>query len=672
MSKNYKKKSSDFSLKKNTIKWIYRQHESWDFWFVDLENQDKWYYVYHINRLDALDWDEVLAQIKSFKWREEAVVKKVLKRTTKTLVWEFQAWKIEKNRIMYGFVVLKNISFKKDIFIAWKFIWNAKPWDIVWVKITSWSWKNPEWKIVEILWDKWNPKIDIDSFIVEEGFSLDFPNNLEKELKAKKYSNSLDYKKRKDLRNLFTFTIDWDDAKDLDDAISIEFIKDLDIFKLYVHIADVSHYVRDESSVDKEALKRWTSVYLVDRVLPMIPEIFSNNLCSLNLREDKLALTCEMTISNSWELKKTKIYETIIRSDYRLTYENVEKIISSNSKNILWDNDIRKSLEVFNKQINFEKEKIVSHINLCEKLRSLIEKNKSIFWVLNFDFAETKVEIDDFYNTKSIKHYKRYTSNKIIEEFMILANEAVSREFSRFPFLYRIHDNPKEDDIVVLQEKLDLFWVKFKFEKWNTKDFSNLLNIINTSFLNLSTKKVLEKIILRTLSKAIYSHENSGHFWLWIKYYSHFTSPIRRYPDLQIHRIIKEKLSWKLDKKRIIHYKNILKKIWEDCSNSERKAEKLEYKVRDYFIVKYYKDKISETFKWFITNIMPKWFFVELEDSAEWFVEFKNDFIFNDELLQCKNKKSWEIYKIGDPLNVKLIEADLDLIRLNFEIVDRV
>lgn len=657
--KVFKKEIEDFSAK-NTVKWIYKQNTNWDFGFVDTENNGvkKWYYVFAFNKLDALDWDEVLAEIKSFKWKDEAVILKVLKRTKKILVWEFSLSK-DWN---YWFVVVNDEAFKKDIFIPWKMSKEAKNEDIVWLKITKWEWKNPTWEIIKILWKKWDKKIDVEWFILEAWFKADFSFKLEKE--ANKIQYNWDLKNRKDLRNLFTFTIDWEDAKDLDDAISIEKLENWN-YKLFVHIADVCHYVTEKSNIDIEALERWISVYLADRVLPMLPKNLSNNLCSLNSNTDKLTLTCEMIIWKDWKLKSQKVYESVINSNFRLTYKFVEEIINSN-KNF---EELYEEIKEFNKKeiLKKEEENLLEKIKLSKELKIIIWKDKEKSWVLNFDFPETKLILDENYNVVEIKEYPRYESNKIIEEFMVMANEAVSREFSNIPFLYRIHDLPSEEDFNKLQTTLNIFWIKFVLKKWDTKDFSNLLDIIST--IEEKWKKMfLEKMVLRTLSKAIYTSENVGHFGLGLDFYSHFTSPIRRYPDLQIHRIIKEKLSWKLDKARIAYYKNILEDVALRSSEQERKAEKLEYKVRDYFIVKFYKSKVWEVFDWVITTMMPKWFFVQLPDTVEWFVELNFNYSFNDELQEFKNKKTWKTFRIWDELKIRLIEADEKLIRLNFEI----
>lgn len=670
---------------KNTITWVYNPAKSGDFWFVDVEGEKKWYYVYPANKFDALPWDKVLAQVKMFKWKPEAKIIKVLERSSDIFIWEFVAWKDSskktksegKRQFTYWFVIINDNSFKKDVFIPGKYIRDAKHWDIVWVKIIWWSAKCPEWEIVEVLWKKWEKWLEVESLILWAWFKQSFPRTIDKELEqlSDKISSN-DLKNRTDLKNLFTFTIDWEDAKDLDDAISIIERQNWD-FELYVHIADVSHYIRENSELDREAIKRATSVYLSDRVIPMLPEKLSNNLCSLNPNTDKLTLTCEMLIWKDGKIKKSRVYESIINTDFRLTYREVDEMLC-------WDKKIWDKL-MFSWTIT---EQLLETIIKAETLRWYIEKNKNLQGVLNFEFPETKIIFEQtppssatLQSTplekgrnkskelivKEIKQYPRYKSNKMIEEFMISANEAVSREFSNYPFLHRIHPDPSEDDIEKLQTALNLFWIDFKLQDFTTKEFSNLLEKIDSS----PKKYVLENIILRTLSKAIYSHENEWHFWLGLNYYSHFTSPIRRYPDLQIHRIIKEKINWKLNPKRVHHYKSILETIANKSSTQERKAEKLEYRVRDFFIVKYYKEKVWQEFEATIVSIIPKWLFVQLVDTAEWFVDFneKTSFIYREDLMCFEDKKWGKNYSLGDKIKVKLVEADEKLARLNFELV---
>jgi len=668
---------------KKKVIWIYNPSKSWDFWFVDVEWQEKWYYVHFLNRNKALPWDKVEAKIKKFKWREEVVIKKIIKRSEKIFIWVFHEGKKEiskktkKEFISFWFVVVKDENFWVDIFIPWKYIWKAKDWDLVWVQIISWDNKSPKWKIVKVLWDeKKDENLMVEAFILEANFRENFPREVLSEIRKLpkippsppsrrgEYINKKNNKfPRKDLRKLFTFTIDGEDAKDLDDAISIEEIipsnspfKRGEQYRLYVHIADVANYVKEDSALDKEALFRATSVYLPDRVIPMLPKELSNNLCSLNTSSEKLSLTCEMTIWKDWVIRKTKVYESIVKSNFRLTYKEVQEIFEWKIKpwTVLFD---WKKLD----------KELQEKIKLAYKLKNILQKNRNIKWSLDFDFPETKVVLDENKNVVEIKKYPIYESNKLIELFMVSANTSIAKKFSNLPFLHRIHPEPSLEDLEKLHSVLALFWINKKIEKLTTKEYQNLLNFIENS----PNKSVLQKAVLRSLTKAIYSTENEGHFGLGLEFYSHFTSPIRRYPDLQIHRIIKEKINNKLDKKRINHYETILKNIANHCSTRERDAESLEYKVKDFYICKYYRDKVWQEFEAQISWLIPKWFFVMLENTAEGFVELKDDrnFVYNEDLMQFEDKKNKKIYKLWDKLKVKLVEVDMKLLRLNFEIV---
>ncbi len=640
----------DFVLEEwaNIIEWIFSQWK-WDFGFIDVEWIEKGFFVFSQNKKWALNGDKVKAVTKVFNWKEEATVVKVVERKLDLIVWEYRPWK--ENR--FGFVVPNNPSIKVDIFVPWKRSMEAKSGDIVWVHVIDWTGKNPEGTIKEILWKKDDKKMDVLGLIVEWGWKLNFPEEVINYAKNfKKEIKSEEFKKREDLTGLFTFTIDGEDAKDLDDAISI---KKLEIwwYKLFVHIADVSHYVREWNILDKEAYKRATSTYLVDRVIPMLPEELSNDLCSLNPNTKKLTLTCEMTIWNNGKIKSQKVYDSIISSDFRLTYKEVDDILDKKIK----ENDKLMFWWIANKEV-------IQKIFISNELKEKITKYRVWTWVLNFDFPETKILLNDEWKPVEIKEYPRHNSNKLIEEFMISANEAVSREFADLPFLYRIHEEPKDDDIAKLQDTLNLFWIDFQLKKGDTKEFSSLLESIWKQ--DPSKQMFLEKAILRTLSKAVYSKENFGHFGLWLSFYSHFTSPIRRYPDLQIHRIIKEKLHKKLDVKRLSHYDNLLEKVSKHTSDKERKAEKLEYKVRDYYTVQFYKDKIWEEFEVSINWVISKWFFVSLKDTSEWFVEMNNS-EFREELQEHIDFSTWKKYRLLDTIKVKLIEADESMLRLNFE-----
>jgi ribonuclease R len=652
------KVSTDHKTNENNIIWVYTQGNG-DFGFVDVETETetgkskKWYYVHGRNKSTAMNGDMVEASVKVFKWKEEAEIVRVIERKKGLVVGTYQV-----GRESFWFVVPKNDNIKNDIFVASTNAMWAHNWDIVWVEITKFGKKNPEGVIKEIIARKWNldkREEEILTLAVEAWAKITFPDDIQKQLATiGENVDPSEIERRKDFRDMFTFTIDGADAKDLDDAISLEKLDNGD-FILYVHIADVTNYVTENSPLDKEALERATSIYLADRVIPMLPEKLSNNLCSLNPYTDKLTLTCEMHIwGKTGHLIKSRVWESVIRSDYRLTYKDVDMI---EQKKLNVGDEL-----MFRWEVSLE---LLETINKANELKQIILKFREQAWVLNFDFPETVIDFDKDGNPIWVKEYPKYDSNKLIEVFMVSANEAVAKEFSKFPFLYRIHEVPKEQDILELQDKLNIFGVKHKFSESTTAEFGLLIE----KFADLpdTKRRFLERMTLRTLTQASYSHINFGHFGLWLDFYSHFTSPIRRYPDLQIHRIIKEFLTKKLDTTRQAHYKAILPKVGKQSSTQERMSDKLEYKVRDYFLVKYYKDKIGEEFDAIVSGTLYKGFFVELPDTAEWFVEM--EWSFYDEKLQTHRDKLWNKYTLWDSLRVRLIEADEKLLRLNFEVV---
>ena len=640
--------NQDNNNPKNPI-WIYKQGKG-DFGFVDIVDEDgekKWYYVHERNKADALDGDEVSFRIKEFRWKEEAEIRKVVKRSGKTLVWELQ---IPKGKKGFGFFVPNNSFLDTDIFIPGKYLWRAKHWDIVGVQVYAWDKRNPAGKIVEILGNKKTRKIDILSLAVEGGARLKFPGKVLDEVRWLRDNLGDEMKKRKDLRNTFTFTIDGADSKDLDDAISIEKIGDN--YKLSVHIADVTHYVREGTPLDTEAQKRATSIYLIDKVIPMLPEKLSNDLCSLNPNEVKLTLTCEMTINPKGHVIASEVYESIIKSNYRLTYNDVEKLTTGES---LEETE-------FWKEIN---KTLLSAMDDCKDLKKILTKRKQSEWVLNFDFPEPKIELDENDHPIHFWKYVRYNSHKIIEEFMVLANEAVSRQFQKKPFLYRIHEKPGVEDLSKLVNTLSAFDIDISASAVDTKTFAEILDAVQGK----SSEKFLQKALLRSLSKAIYSEKALGHFWLWLSYYSHFTSPIRRYPDLQIHRIIKESLSGKLNQEKLLHYKDILPGVAVHSSERERAAENIEYKVRDLMSVKYMGDKIGQEFEASISGIIQKWLFVELDNTIEWFIEMNGSWDFNEEFMTFENYENKKKYTLWDRVQVKLESIDSSRLRINFDLV---
>ena len=646
------------NIKEDDIIWIYRQKNH--FWFVDVIDEEtgdkKWYYVYEKNSNTAFDWDEVVAEIADFNWKKEAIIKSVLKRADRAFVWTLQ------KKDNFAFVVLDNPDYKKDIFISGKNIKKTADGNKVWIKIINFKWKNPEWIIVNDLWKPWDRWVDILWVAVEGGARLEFGEKVKKEVAdLNPEIEKEELERRKNLKNLFTITIDWADSKDLDDAISVKKMDSGD-FKLYVHIADVAHYVTENSAIDKEALNRWNSIYLVDKVIPMLPEKLSNDLCSLNPDTIKLTMTSEVLIWRNWKIKESKVYESYIKTNFRMTYKEVEQLTKDWEALEKWwltKLNIGEKLMFWEKNVTSE---LVEMLKNSEELRWIIRRNKKDLWVLDFDFPEAKIIVDETGFPIEIKKYPRYNSNKIIEEFMIMANEAVSKQFSKLPFLYRVHTEPKDEDIEKLRRVLNIFNFNIPFEKVIPKSFQILLKQIEEA----PSFYYLQRIILRAMTKAYYDVEVLGHFGLALEYYSHFTSPIRRYSDLQIHRVMKEELSGELNNVRVGRYKKILKEVANTCSEQEVFAQDMERKVKDIMFAKYMEKHIWEEFDGKIVWIIEKWFFVELDNTIEGFVAIevkKSKFDAEMLTLEIPEKK----YSLWDKVRIKVESVDKVDGKIDFE-----
>jgi len=631
----------------NELTWVYKQGNG-PFWFVDTVNEEsgekKWYYVHESKKLDAFEWDEVAFETKSFRGKDEAIITKVIKRSENLVIWKL---KIMNN---FAFVVTSDPLITQDIFIPWKFIGWYTDGARVWVQIIKWDKKNPEWRIIESLESLPAGREDIYKIAFEMGARRSFPDAVKEQIKQfpKEIPNS-EILKRKNLQSLLTYTIDGAESKDLDDAISIQETNTWYI--LSVHIADVAHYVTENSHLDREARKRGTSIYLVDQVIPMLPAEISNGLCSLHPWEDKLTLTCEMEVSNAWVVISSSVYESVIESDYRLTYREIDEITSGEMK-------LEDELQ-FWKKLNPE---LKDNIMLLKKFTDRLWKNTNQRGSLDFDFPETKIVLDDTGKPIEYKKYERYDSYKVIEECMVLANESVSKLYMKYPFLYRIHEKPDPEDVDKFVKLLD-----GKISEWEkSTDFSTLLVLLkeNPRLFHM------QKLLLRSLQKARYSEKNMWHFGLALKFYSHFTSPIRRYPDLQIHRIIKEIVSKDYTPTRREHYTEVLPKVARRSSDTADRAEKMEYRVRDMLACKYMSDKIGEAFTWNISGMIEKWFFIELPNTIEWFVPFgMTGLEFNLEKMCVMQIATGKEFHFWDEIQVRLSQVDMSKMRLEFELI---
>lgn len=627
------------------VEWIYKEfNEKW--WFVKIYWQDKEIFVSKNNSLWAKNGDKVSCAIYNLWKRNEAMVAEIL----------------EKSKILYfaEFIWGKFfLEWKKEIQISnlEEFIsgnWNLENWDLL--SLELWEWK--VWTIYQKLHKKWNKSLDELKIVLKQWIEIEFSKEVMEEVDAiNEEIEESEIEKRIDLRNLYTITIDWEDTKDIDDAISIEILENWD-FKLYVNIADVTHYVKEWSELDKVAKKRWNSTYFLDKVIPMLPEKLSNWVCSLNPNEDKLSLTCEIFIDKNGkhDISRTKVYKSVIRSNARLTYKEVQDIFEW--KLWIWD-----KLQFADKVDEILIKTVKNHYSLSRKLNNLREKE----WELNFDNKERKIVLDEDRNPIKFEEYKLYESNDLIKAEMVIANEVVGKIYGNWPFLHRTHQKPKENKIELLQNIFKYLEVEIDWLDINPWNIQKLLEKIKWH----PKEKTLSTLILRTLQLAKYTHTLEWHHWLALVHYSHFTSPIRRYSDLQIHRIISENLEWNLDKN---HYDWILEKIATECSVNEQKSENNERKINTLCNIKHLETKIWKTFDATIMMINEKWTSVELDFANIWWeLILDKEAWYSYNIIEkwfweilCPN---WDIIKIWDKTKIKLISLDKDNLQIYFELI---
>lgn len=624
------------------------------FGFVIVEGEEDDYFIPESANGGALHGDTVTIKVSTEKTgkRKEAEVISILKRGKDEIVGTFQKSK------SFGFVVPDNLKFAKDIFIPKEFTKGAVDGHKVVVKITDYKKgdKNPEGKIIEILGHINDPGVDIMSVIRANDLPLEFPHEVMRSLdQIPDEVVSKDMAGRLDLRDVQIVTIDGEDTKDIDDAISLSMKGEN--YELGVHIADVTNYVLENSPLDKEALKRGTSVYLVDRVIPMLPHKLSNGICSLNEGVDRLALSCIMEIDKKGTVVGHRIAETVINSNRRMTYTSVKKIVE--------DND-----EVEKKKY----EELVPMFLLMEELADILKEKRNKRGSINFDFPESKIILDRNGKPLDIKPYERNKATRIIEEFMLIANETIAENFfwQELPFVYRTHDNPDPEKITALGIFINNFGytIKSNQEEIHPKELQKLLVKIEGT----PEEALISRLTLRSMKQARYSTICTGHFGLSAKYYCHFTSPIRRYPDLQIHRIIKENLHGKLVEKRITHYNNILPDVADHTSKTERRADESEREVEKLKKVQYMEQFIGDTFEGVISGITNWGMYIELPNTVEGMVrvaDMQDDYYFYDEEhYQMVGEHTKKTYKLGEKVMIEVVGTDPIMKAIDFRLLD--
>lgn len=624
------------------------------FGFVEIEGQDEDIFIPESDTGTAMHQDKVRIIIRDDKKegkRQEGVVVKVLERGMPEIVGTYQL-----NRD-FGFVISDNPKFSKDIFIPRKEAAGIKNGDKVIAVITDYGSgnKNPEGKIKENLGNIRTPGTDILAIVKSFGIPSEFPEKVMKQAqRVPDHVLDADRDGRLDLRHLQTVTIDGEDAKDLDDAITLT--KEGDIYHLGVHIADVSQYVTESSALDKEALKRGTSVYLVDRVIPMLPHKLSNGICSLNQGTDRLALSCMMDINAKGEIIKHRIEETVINVDRRMSYTSVHAIVE------LQDPEERK-----------EYEELIPMFELMYELASILRKRRDKRGSIDFDFPESKITLDPKGKPIDVAEYERNNAHRIIEEFMLAANQTVAEDYywQELPFVYRTHEAPDSEKILQLGIFINNFGYTIKTgaeDEIHPKELQKLISKVEGT----PEEGLISRLTLRSMKQAKYTTGCEGHFGLAMKYYCHFTSPIRRYPDLQIHRIIKENLHGALTDKRISHYEQILPEVTAEASRLERRADDAEREVEKMKKAEYMEQFIGETFDGVISGVTSWGMYVELPNTIEGMVrvaDIPGDYYyFEEERYQMVGEKTGKIYKLGQKVRVTVSAVDKLLRTIDFEL----
>ena len=572
--------------------------------------------------------------------RREGKIIKVLSHGTTTLVGYFEK---SKN---FGFVRPDNHKFAKDVFIPLERSKGAVTGHKVVVELTKYGGDNkkPEGKVVEIIGHINDPGTDIMSIVKGYDLPIDFPEKvLNQAERVAKDVSAADMAGRMDLRDWQMVTIDGEDAKDLDDAISIT--REGNNYILGVHIADVTNYVQENSALDREAIKRGTSVYLVDRVIPMLPHTLSNGICSLNAGVDRLALSCIMTINEKGVVIDHKIAETVVCIDERMTYTSVKKILEEHDAV-----EIEKYTE------------LVPMFELMAELSGILREKRRQRGSIDFDFPETKMILDEMGKPIEIKPYDRNVATKIIEDFMLLANETVAEDYfwQEIPFVYRTHEAPDEDKVKKLATFINNFGhsMHISNKEVRPKEIQKLLAKVEGT----AEDSLINRLALRSMKQAKYTAENTGHFGLAAQYYCHFTSPIRRYPDLQIHRIIKENLRGRMNDDRRSHYESILTEVAKKSSERERLAEEAERETIKLKKVEYMTQHIGETFEGVISSITKWGIYVELPNTIEGLIHVTNmyddHYNYIEESYEMVGEHTGRTYKLGQTVEVRVIGAN--------------
>lgn len=625
------------------------------FGFVRVEGETEDIFIPAHHTKGAIDGDtvQIILDKRARGKRREGEVISILERGSSIVVGTYSSSK------SFGFVVADNHKFTKDIYIAKSDTKGAITGHKVVVEIMDYGNedRNPEGRVLEILGHVNDPGVDILSVIKAYGLPEEYPDAVMDQVEAIEDEVAESEKAgRADYRDLQTVTIDGEDAKDLDDAITLT--KEGDIYHLGVHIADVSQYVTEKSPLDKEALKRGTSVYLVDRVIAMLPHKLSNGICSLNQGVDRLALSCMMEINAKGEIVKHQIEESVICVNRRMSYTSVHKIVEEQ------DSEERE-----------EYSELVPMFELMYELAAILRERRFRRGSIDFDFAESKITLDEKGRPLDVKIYERNNAHRIIEEFMLAANQTVAEEYfwQELPFVYRTHEAPDSEKIQQLNAFVNNFGYTIKTgadDETHPKEIQKLIKNVDGT----AEEALISRLALRSMKQAKYTVGCEGHFGLAMKYYCHFTSPIRRYPDLQIHRIIKENIHGKLADKRIAHYNQILPEVASQSSLMERRADEAEREVEKMKKAEYMEQFIGESFDGIISGVTSWGMYVELPNTIEGMIrvaDIPGDYYyFEEEKYQMVGERTHKIYKLGQPIRVTVDAVDKLLRTIDFVVTE--
>ena len=652
------------------------------FGFVTIEGRDGDLFVPPDDTGDAMDGDtvQVIIDENGRGGRAEARVLKVLKHANETLIGTF-----EKNK-SFGFVIPDNPRITMDIFVPQGKENGAVSGHKVVVKLDTYATrnKNPEGHVQEILGHINDPGVDILSIVRAYGLPEEFPEDVMEEVSHAPEELSADYvaeeigkNGRVDLRDVPMVTIDGEDAKDLDDAVSVskETINGETIYHLGVHIADVSHYVKEGTPLDAEAYKRGTSVYLVDRVIPMLPHRLSNGICSLNAGCDRLAMSCLMDIDEKGIIVGHKICESVVRIDRRMTYTAVNAILEAKNgteepQTDAPEKEKSKEKAEFAKKCLEEYADFVPMFQLLDETARVLRKKRMARGAVDFDFPECKIILDAKGRPVEIRPYERNAATMLIEDCMLAANETVAEDYywQQIPFLYRSHEKPDGEKIKRFGILINNFGYSIRLQngELHPKEMQKLLEKAAGS----PEEALLARLALRSMKQAKYTTECMGHFGLAANYYTHFTSPIRRYPDLQIHRIIKENLHGGLTKKRIAHYEKILPEVAIWTSSRERLADEAERETDKAKKVQFMERHIGEEFTGVISGISNYGFYVELPNTVEGMVRLANldgdYYVFDEEHYELVGERTRKKFKLGQTVKIQVVSVDRYLKTIDF------